>query len=192
MKVTKPWAVVDIETTGLSPDQGHEIIEIAILTEKTAYCQKIEPVRLDKADPIALEINGYNPKDWDGALSPRVAAERIGELLDGHRIIGHNPQFDMMFIRDLWEDHGLKFRTDRRLIDTMILAHEHLEPIGCRSLSLVSIRNFLGWSTSGAHSARIDAVDTLRLYRLLVRCGVMKRIYLKWRYKLLLWLGLTS
>ena len=191
MKDKKPWAVVDIETTGLSPEQGHEIIEIAILTERTAYCQKIQPVRLDKADPKALELNGYNPQDWEGALPPAVAAERIGELLDGHRIIGHNPQFDMMFIRDLWDDHGMSYRTDRRLIDTMILAHEHLEPIGCRSLSLVSIRTFLGWSTSGAHSARIDAVDTLRLYRLLLRCGVLRRLYLKWRYKLLLWLGLA-
>lgn len=191
MKTKKPWAVVDIETTGLSPDHGHEIIEIAILTEITVYCQRIKPVRLDKADPKALEINGYTPEDWEGALPPEVAAQRIGELLDGHRIIGHNPQFDMMFIRDLWDDHGLSFRTDRRLIDTMILAHEHLEHIGCRSLSLDSIRSFLGWSKMASHSARVDAVDTLRLYQLLIRCGVLRRTYLKWRYKLLLWLGLT-
>lgn len=191
MKTKKPWAVVDIETTGLNPDKGHEIIEIAILTEKSAYCQKIKPLRIERADPKALQINGYSPEEWEDALSPDVAAQRIGEYLDGHRIIGHNPQFDMMFIQDLWDDHGLSFRTDRRLIDTMILAHEHLEPIGCRSLSLDNIRTFLGWSKLGSHSARIDAVDTLRLYRLLVRCGMVRRFYLKWRYKLLLWMGLT-
>ena len=58
------YAVIDVETTGLNPNT-HEIIEVAIVTKSESYHAKVIPTNIEYASPKALEINGYNEKDWD-------------------------------------------------------------------------------------------------------------------------------
>jgi len=180
------YAVVDIETTGLDCYK-HEIIEIAIVTESERYHVKVRPERLEYADSKALEINGYNPKDWSGAIRGCDVAMKTARILEGCTIIGHNPSFDMGFLRELWDLYNCNPYIDRRYIDTVVLAREHL-PF-CRSYSLDSIRLYLGWSKIGSHSALVDCEDTERLFFLLWRCTWWKRQYFFFRYKLASWLG---
>ena len=180
------YAVIDIETTGLNPHQ-HEIIEIAIITETESYHAKVIPQNIQYADSKALDINGYNEKDWYGAVPPQDVAIRSAKMLDGHIIIGHNPSFDMSFLRELWDLYNCNPYVDRRYIDTVVLAREHLP--SCRSYALDHIRSFLGWSMVANHTAFIDAQDTERLYKMLWRCSVWKRWYFAIRARFAAWLG---
>jgi len=132
------YAIIDIETTGLDPYK-HEIIEIAIITEDESYHAKVIPTNIEYASPKALEINGYNEKDWFGAVPARDVAVRASRLLDGKIIIGHNPSFDMGFLRELWDLYNCTPYIDRRYIDTVVLAREHLP--SCRSYALDHIRS---------------------------------------------------
>ena len=188
----KQLAFIDIETTGLSLEKGHEIIEIAILKGAISYHTRIKPMYIDNADPLALKINGYSPLLWRGAITPGQAANEIAHILSGCRIVGHNPTFDMSFIRDLWETFDIECYVDYRYIDTVVLAHEHLEDIGCRSLSLDNIRLFLGWSRLGNHNALSDVKDAKRLYNSLVRATRLNRLYWWGRWRLLCWLGFND
>ena len=61
MARSKQIALVDIETTGLSLEKGHEIIEIAILKGDISYCVKVRPQNIERADPKALQINKFDP-----------------------------------------------------------------------------------------------------------------------------------
>lgn len=185
MKKTK-YAFIDIETTGLDCYK-HEIIEIAILTDSQKYHVKVSPQRLDIADSKALEINGYNSKDWDGAVRACDVALKTSNMLEGCVIVGHNPGFDMGFLGELWELYNCNPYIDKRYIDTIVLAREHLPR--CRSYSLDSIRDYLGWSKIGNHSALIDCEDTERLFRLLWRCSIWKRVYFSFRHWLISWFG---
>ena len=180
------YAVIDIETTGLNPHQ-HEIIEIAILTKEETYYAKVIPINIEYANPIALKINGYNEKDWYDAVPARDVAIRSAKMLDGKIIIGHNPSFDMSFLCELWELYECKPYVDRRYIDTIVLAREHLPK--CRSYSLDNIRKYLGWSLDGNHTAIIDAQDTERLFLLLWKCNVFKRWYFVIRAWFAAWIG---
>lgn len=57
---------VDTETTGLYPEKGHEVWEIALIVQghrnpnvDGEYLFQVNPVDLSQADPYALKLSGY-------------------------------------------------------------------------------------------------------------------------------------
>lgn len=166
----QPRAFLDTETTGLNPMQ-HEIIEIAIVLEHQdgrveEWCSKIKPVRLDRAEPKALEINGYaaHPELWENAPTFEEVLVTVLAKLDNAMLVGHNVSFDHSFVQEAIYRAGSKVRMGYHKVDTVGLAYAHLVPLGLESLSLDAIRTFLGWSKDGAHTALVDARDCRRLY----------------------------
>ena len=166
-------AFVDTETTGLDPDQ-HEVIEVAIILVqdgKTLHTlhRKIKPQHLELADKKALEINGYaaNPDAWALALPMREVGPDIVSLLQGAVLVGHNVGFDEVFLRQNLARAGVKGKVPFHKIDTVTLAFEHLHPLGLKRVALDSIRDFLGWTKEGAHTALKDTEDTKKLFDLL-------------------------
>ena len=175
----KPLAFVDVETTGLN-SAIHEVIEISIIKVcphkgETTFTSKIAPLHIEHASDRALEINGYNPKEWRSAPAPDVVFARVADLLSGCILVGHNVRFDEEFISESCHRFGIRCRHDRRMIDTVTLAFEHLHHL--ESVSLDSIRQYFGWCSG--HRAQIDVQQTRRLYNKLLRASVMRRLY--WR-----------
>lgn len=168
-----PLIFLDTETTGLKPEHGQEIIEIAIITEYSngeteIWETKIKPQRINKAHPRALEVNGYNEMDWAEAMKMEDAIIEIYKRLQKGIVVGYNPNFDWGFITKAFEEYGLEVPYRVRCLDVMVLVWEHLRPKGLKYLSLDSVRDFLGWDKSGAHSALKDTEDTRKLYHLLM------------------------
>lgn len=169
---------IDTETTGLDPLR-HEIISIAIITEYgdgriERWSSKIRPEHIDTASEKALKVNGYNSYEWCDAPSFFEVFNVIQQKLRKGIIVGHNVAFDIAFLRQAYIDLGedpddKKTGIARYKIDTITLAHEHLQPMGMWFLGLDSIRKFLGWDTEGAHTALQDAEDCRRLYWSLLR-----------------------
>lgn len=99
--------VLDTETTGLEPSQGHRIIEIGCveivnrrITENT-YHQYIQPDR--EIDEGAYEVHGISNEFL--ADKPRFAdiAEDFMRFVNGAELVIHNAPFDVGFL-----DHELK------------------------------------------------------------------------------------
>jgi DNA polymerase III epsilon subunit-like protein len=162
-------AFLDTETTGLDPITN-EIVEIAIIRERPdgtlidEWSTKVKPQRIETAHPRALEVNGYNEAAWaDAPLFDDIADEVADRLLDCV-LIGHNVAFDHGFIKEALKRAGSKVRLPYHKIDTVTLVYEHLAPLGCTSLSLDRVREFLGWSKDGAHTALQDTQDCRKLY----------------------------
>ena len=147
---------VDLETTHLDPTQG-EIIEICILTSKdwgktidNILCTRVKPVRIETADPAALNVNGYNESDWaDAPVWADVVAE-VSQILSDGIICAHNVLFEMK-----WLQHH-SYNITHRHMCTMTLAYTFL-PL--RSASLSAIRDYYKWSHDDAHTAYADAYD---------------------------------
>lgn len=115
-------AFTDTETTGLDPDAGHDIWELAIVRRdprpgyETKVLYQVRP-NLDKADPKALEIGGYNDRfivpDGHDACRIDVATnevlplplmtvqQRVRRLLHRSVMVGSNPGFDAAFLKKL-------------------------------------------------------------------------------------------
>jgi DNA polymerase-3 subunit epsilon len=94
--------VLDTETTGLEPSEGHRIIEIGCvelidrrLTGNT-YHQYIQPDR--EIDAGAIEVHGItNEKLADKPRYADIAAEFV-DFIRGSELIIHNAPFDVGFI----------------------------------------------------------------------------------------------
>jgi DNA polymerase-3 subunit epsilon len=165
----RPLAFIDTETTGLDPVRN-EVIEVAILREwpdgrTDEWCSKIKPVNIETAHPKALEVNGYTPEAWEDAPTFETLAAELCERLDDCVLVGHNVSFDHAFLQEGLKKVGNTTRLPYHKIDTVTLVFEHLVPKGCTSMSLDRVREFLGWSKDGAHTALVDARDCRRLYK---------------------------
>ena len=164
----------DIETTGLNAGK-QEILSLAIVRiepdgTRSVYETKIRPVRIENAQEVAIRMNKFTPEAWaDAPLFSEVAGE-VTARLRGTVVIGHNVQFDLGFIDAELKIVGAK-GFSRNVVDTMTVAYEHLAPMGLESLKLDVIREFLGWSKDGAHTALFDAETCERLYNLLAGSG---------------------
>lgn len=182
----KTLVFIDIETTGLDPLAGHQIIEFcAIKVRPDGSRERLYFKSWPNSgviDPVAISINGYSPQRWAGAIIQEDLAKNLGQFLNGCVPVGHNIKFDVGFIVELWAQFNINARLDRRALDTQFLAYEHLVPLGLQSLSLDNIRRFLGWSLEGSHSANKDVDDTIKLFYYLLRFS--------WSSKLKLWIAL--
>lgn len=125
--------VLDLETTGLDP-QTNEIIEMGAILNGKEFEVKIKPKRIDNADEGALEINGYNEKDWEDAIDSHDAFADLYDFAKGTKLMAYNVTFDWSFLRlhpyfinDIFRYHRL---------DIMTLAWAHL-PVG----SSISLKN---------------------------------------------------
>ena len=189
MSKKRPLCFIDIETTGLNPVL-HEIIEIAVIKENVdgsvvEYIAKIRPIAIERADETALKINRFRERDWSNAFDAAFVADELARFLDGCSVCAHNVYFDMDFISEFLSRYDMQCYIDRRYIDTMTLVHEHLLPAGLSSMSLDSIRSFLGWSLIGNHTAAVDCRDVRRLYHLLCRASFFSRLAWSLRAKFL-------
>lgn len=178
-------AFIDIETTGLTAGY-HEIIEIAIIRDidgkMQLYSTRIKPNDIKRADAKALEINGYNDVEWIDAPYDYEVVDEIASWLDGCTLVGHNVQFDHEFIEDLCWRHKVKLRCNRRMIDTITLAHEHLWFMDSHSLS--ALRLLFGVSTVGSHRALKDCNDMRTMYYKLLRASALRRLWWRMRYQI--------
>ena len=184
----KALVFVDTETSGLYPEQNHEILEVCCIKvypngqEEKLYLKAL--LESGCFSTVALELNGYRTRDWSGAVSQRNLAVSLAGFLKDCVLVGHNVQFDRDFIEETWCRFGIDTYLDRRQIDTQVLAFEHLVPLGLQSISMDSIRGFLGWSDSGNHTAIVDCEQMKQLYEYLLRFPWYRKIGLYIRLRL--------
>jgi len=138
----KPQVFIDTETSGLDPVM-HELLDFAAIKDGVEMSFKIKPRRIFTASPKALEVNGYNAAEWEGALEIHEAAPKIAAFLKDSVIVGHNVRFDMSFIAEFLKEAQMDVRLDYHLVDTVTLAYVLLVPKGLISLSLEPVCNFL-------------------------------------------------
>jgi|SRR5579863_1550174 len=94
--------VLDTETTGLEPDQGHRIIEIGCIeildrrVTRNSYHTYVNPER--EVDPGALEVHGIDNRFLKD--KPRFAeiADGFLKFVQGAELVIHNATFDVGFI----------------------------------------------------------------------------------------------
>ncbi len=162
--------VLDTETTGLEPKQGHRIIEIGcveiINRRKTDnhFHQYLNPDR--EIDDGAFNVHGISNEFLsDKPHFANIAQEFIDFIRDSELII-HNAPFDVGFINAELKQLGKKWgKTEDycSVIDTLLLAREK-HPGQKNSLDALCKRYEIDNSQRDLHGALLDAQILLDVY----------------------------
>jgi DNA polymerase-3 subunit epsilon len=129
------FAVVDVETTGLSP-RSNRLVEVAVVgidAEGRAvdeYVTLLNPGR----DVGPTRIHGIRASDVEQAPAFGDIAGHLLTLLGGRVVVGHNVAFDWRFLLAEYDRLGVRVPDVPRLC-TMQLARQHLDGLGSRSLA---------------------------------------------------------
>lgn len=155
--------VLDTETTGLEPRQGHRIIEIGALelvdrqlTGKQFHVY-INPER--EIDQGALEVHGITEEFLRD--KPRFAeiSDDLMNFVDGAELVIHNAPFDIGFIDNELSltGHDLASITDvATVLDTLELAKD-LHPGQRNNLDALCKRYDVDNTSRTLHGALLDA-----------------------------------
>ena len=167
--------VLDTETTGLEPDQGHRIVELGAVelfnhvpTGRTFHSY-VNPERDMPAD--ALRVHGLTTAflrdqpvfaevadafcaflDFDHARAPAAA-----------KLIAHNAEFDIAFINRELGRCGRPVLAADRIVDTLVLARQRF-PGAPNSLDALCRRFNVDLSIRTKHGALLDSELLAEVY----------------------------
>jgi DNA polymerase-3 subunit epsilon len=150
-----PFIAADVETTGLSPAEGHRVCEIALLrflrgSVIDSFVSLVNPLR--PIDPGARAVNGITDRMVAGAPAFPDLFPGILAFLGDDPLVFHNAPFDLSFLRAEARLAGGTW-PGNRVVDTLPLARRTGR---FRSHSLSAICRELGIG-SGFHRAEGDA-----------------------------------
>ena len=158
--------VLDTETTGISVEEGHRIVEIGCIeldnlipTKNKFHCY-LNPER--KVSEKALEIHGYT----DEFLADKKKFKQVmGDFLafiENKRLIIHNAEFDLAHLNNELLLNGEK-KIGNEIIDTLILARDKF-PGASVSLDALCKRFRIDNSKRTQHTALIDCNLLAKVY----------------------------
>jgi DNA polymerase-3 subunit epsilon len=161
--------VLDTETTGLSPSQGHRVIEIACIEiddftpTGRHFHRLIHPQR--EIDPDAERVHGISLASLEGKpvfADPDVAGALV-EFVGDAVLVAHNAGFDRDFVNHELKLAGLATLPASRWIDTLPLAQKRF-PGMHNSLDALCKRFKISLAEREKHGALIDAKLLAHVY----------------------------
>lgn len=154
--------VLDTETTGLEPAEGHRIIEVGCveLVNRRRAARKqwlINPER--SVDAGALAVHGLDNESLKGKPVFSAVAAEILEFISGAELVIHNADFDVGFLNHEFGalPLGVADIKDRcGILDTLALARD-MHPGQRNGLDALCKRYHVDNSKRELHGALLDA-----------------------------------
>ena len=168
------YIALDTETTGLSVESGHKLIEIGCLEiiDRTLTGKKfhkyINPER--EIDASATKIHGLRWLDLQKFPTFREVADEFCEFVKDSTLIIHNSKFDMSFINAELSLCGKPILDTHisDVIDSLGLARS-LHPGKKNSLDVLCLRYKIDNSERTLHGALLDSNLLAKVYLAMTR-----------------------
>ncbi|MDX2143699.1 MAG: DNA polymerase III subunit epsilon [Rhodospirillaceae bacterium] len=159
--------VLDTETTGLDPLNGHRVIEIGCVelinhmpTGRT-YQQYLDPER--DVPEEAAAVSGLTTEFVTGKPLFAAIVDEFLAFVDDAPIVAHNAGFDLGFVNAELKRVGRQAFSLERAIDTVLLARRKF-PGAQASLDALCRRFNIDLSGRAKHGALIDAQLLAKVY----------------------------
>lgn len=162
LHLTKPLAVIDLETTGTNLGTDR-IIEIAIVKILPDGSKSIKRKVVNPGIPIpkaTSDIHGFTDEMVKDAPSFKQVAHELKQMLDGCDIAGYNSnRFDIPMLAEEFLRAGVEFDLKgRKLVDVQKIFHQMEQ----RTLS-AAYKFYCDKQLESAHSAEADASATYEI-----------------------------
>lgn len=172
-----PLVFLDVETTGLYPTKS-EIVEISAIKFDygmapvscfTTLCKPRKPIpeEVTKINHITNDMVADSPEFCQ-------IAPALTDYIRGCNVAGHNLEFDLRFIFV----HGADFPEDKRLYDTLDLAHLTIKQSDVYNYKLDTLCGYYGIWREQAHRSLSDCYATSKVFSKLVFDKTSRRLEL--------------
>ena len=160
------YAVLDFETTGLSP-RDDKIIEVGIV--KCSGAEEVDAMSMfiNPKEPLSekvTEITGITDKALCDAPTIKQVIAQIREFIGNDIIVAHNATFDVSFLQNAYLQS--KMEVGIRYIDTLALCRKVYPDR--KDHRLCAYIEYFGLSDCQKHRAIDDARCTHRLFEMLL------------------------
>lgn len=156
------YTVVDIETTGLSP-QKDDIIELSALKVRDNKVVEEFSTLLKSSKGVSSFISGLTGITNSMLNNAPIIEDVLPEFLafiGNDIILGHNVNFDMRFIKAKTQ-LVLNKMVENSIMDTMIFAKRNLE---LPNFKLTTIAQYYNIDTKNNHRGLKDCYITFEVY----------------------------
>jgi DNA polymerase-3 subunit epsilon len=159
--------VLDTETTGLDPFQGHRLVEIGCIElinripSGQTFHRYLNPERSMPAE--ALAVHGLTEEFLKDKLFFAEVADELVTFLGDAPLVIHNAGFDVGFLNAELERAGRPLIARERMIDTLMLARRK-HPGGSNRLDDLCTRYGIDNSRRTKHGALLDAELLAEVY----------------------------
>ncbi len=164
------YVIFDVETTGLSPLEGHRILEIAAARVRGGQIVETLESLINPQREIPSQAQAVHKITPDMVCGAPTAAEFLPRFVDfvgGACLCGQNVKFDLDFVCHELSLAGYKLGEGTPAIDTIKLAKYFLPQLS--SYRLGNIAKALGLKVGTTHRALADVELTVQvLNRLLM------------------------
>ena len=168
LKLERPIAFVDVETTGTKPHLDR-IVELSILRIEPNGSVEYKSHRVNPGVPIPAETTAiHGITDTDVAEEPtfRQYAKSLQDFLIGCDISGFNAiTFDLPFLEAEFARAGLDYTFQgRQIVDSMVIFHQKVsrDEIGTRNLKAAYLK-YCGKELKDAHGAENDVTASAEI-----------------------------
>lgn len=166
--------VIDTETTGLSPDQGHRIVELAAIeiigcmTTHIRIHRYFNPER--EIDARASEVHGLTLARLKDESTFDDFAYEFAEFIRDAELIIHNAPFDLGFLNSEFAQVGLPPVESicKKVTDTLLMAREQ-NPGKKNNLNALCERYGIDYSQRTLHGAMLDTELLAEVYLKMVK-----------------------
>jgi DNA polymerase-3 subunit epsilon len=159
--------ILDTETTGLSVQDGHRIVEIGCIelndlvpTKNKFHCY-LNPER--KVSEKALEVHGYTDQFLSTQKKFSDIVDEFLNFIENKKLIIHNAEFDLSHLNHELILLGKKKLNSENVVDTLTLARDKF-PGSPISLDALCKRYKVDNSKRTQHSALIDCDLLAKVY----------------------------
>ena len=159
------YVVFDTETSGLSPQQGHEILQIGAVKHSTRTGKVIDtrsifikPSSHCVIEPVALRVNGIDiEKLKQTGVSKSEAIKTFVEFIDTCPLFAYNAPFDVRFLKSTFESVGVPLPSNP-VCDVLAMVKRLALPTENNKLGTISAH--FGYKGGNFHEAIKDCDAT--------------------------------
>lgn len=160
----KQFVVIDLETTGQSPEKGDRIIEVGIVVIKNDQIQKTYHTLIHPKQEISsfiTNLTNISNKDVENAPPFEEKAEEIFSFFKDAYFVAHNVPFDLRFLNYEFSQANLP-TLNNKTIDTVEISRILFPK--APSYKLKELANYLHIDHAQPHRALEDALVTAKIF----------------------------
>ncbi|MBU3959071.1 MAG: WYL domain-containing protein [Candidatus Omnitrophica bacterium] len=172
------FSIFDTETTGLEPESGDRIVEIAAIRFKgkqnlATFQSLVNPQR--SISEAAFQVNRITPDMLNGAPTIDIVMPKFLDFIQDTCLCSYNAAFDLAFLNNELKRTGRNALGDIIAVDILKMSRRLLPGLGRYALWFVAEK--LGIKSQQQHRALSDVELTLKVFHKLKEILKTKSIF---------------